>query len=158
MNSSLYSALVHVHSVGRWVVLILLIIAIFNSLVAGSRPFIKSDARTGLLLTIFSDLMLLVGFVLWFWGPLGYNQIKNATGGMGEVMRNATTRFYGVEHLVAMLIAIVLMHIGKAQGKKRISDRAKHRRTVIFYSLALDIILLSIPWPFRVVGAGRGWY
>jgi hypothetical protein len=53
---------------------------------------------------------------------------------------------------------VVLMHIGKAQGKKQLSDRAKHRRTMIFYLLALLIILASIPWPFREVGAGRGWY
>jgi hypothetical protein len=57
-----------------------------------------------------------------------------------------------------MLIAIILLHIGKAQGKKRISDKAKHRRTLIFYFLALLIILASIPWPFREIGADRGWY
>ena len=45
-----------------------------------------------------------------------------------------------------------------AQGKKRISDSAKHRRTMIFYFLAILIILASIPWPFREIGAGRGWY
>ncbi len=157
MNSSLYSVLVHMHSVGRWILLILLVIAIFNSMVAGGRPFIKSDARTGLLLTIFADLMLLIGAVLWYFGPLGYNQIKNASG-MSAVMQNATTRFYAVEHLVAMLIAIILIHVGKTQGRKHISDNAKHRRTALFYILALVIMLISIPWPFRVVGAGRGWF
>jgi hypothetical protein len=63
-----------------------------------------------------------------------------------------------VEHLAGMLIAIILIHIGKAQGRKAISDRAKHRRTMIFYLLALLIILASIPWPFREIGVGRGWY
>jgi L-asparagine transporter-like permease len=57
-----------------------------------------------------------------------------------------------------MLIAIILIHIGKAQGKKRISDKAKHKRTLLFYVLALLIILASIPWPFRQVGAGSHWY
>jgi uncharacterized membrane protein YiaA len=133
-----------------------LLIAIFNSLVAGNRPFIKSDNRTGLFLTIFADLMLLIGIVLWFIGPIGYQQIQEK--GMSTVMSDATLRFYVVEHLVGMLVAIVLLHIGKAQARKPISDRAKHRRTVIFYTIALIIILLSIPWPFREVGAGRGWY
>jgi hypothetical protein len=156
MNNDMYNILLHIHSAGRWIVLLLLLIAIFNSLVAGPRPFIKSDNRTGLLLTIFADIMLLVGIALWFIGPWGYKQIQES--GMSAVMSNATSRFYVVEHLVGMLIAIVLLHIGKAQARKHISDRAKHRRTVIFYTIALLIILLSIPWPFREIGVGRGWY
>lgn len=156
MNNELYNVLLHLHSAGRWIVLILLLIAIFNSAVAGSRPFIKSDNRTGLFVTIFADLMLLIGIVLWFIGPWGYKTIQQ--NGMSEVMSNATTRFYVIEHLVGMLIAIILLHIGKAQARKPIGDKAKHRRTVIFYTIALIIILLSIPWPFREIGAGRGWY
>lgn len=154
MNEGLYNFLLHLHSIGRWIVLILLIIAIFNSMVAGKRPFIRTDARTGLILTIFADLMLLVGLVLWFLGPKGYALIQQS--GMAAIMRDPVQRFFVMEHNVGMLIAIILMHIGKAQGKKAISDRAKHRRTMIFYLLALLIILASIPWPFRALGGH--WY
>ena len=153
----LYSVMVHVHSVGRWIVLLLLLFAIFNSLIAGRRPFIKSDNTLGLLLTIFADLMLLVGIYLYFAGPWGYKQFQ-AYSNVGDLMRNNTSRFFAVEHMVGMLIAIVLIHIGKAQGRKAMSDKAKHRRTMIFYFLALLIILVSIPWPFRAIGVGRGWY
>ena len=156
MNAELYNFLLHLHSVGRWIVLLLLLIAIFNSLVAGPRPFIKSDARTGLLLVIFTDLMLLIGIAIWFLGSRGYEVIKTNT--MSEVMKDPFSRFFTVEHTLGMLIAIILIHIGKAQGKKRISDRAKHKRTLLFYVLALLIILASIPWPFREVGAGSHWY
>jgi len=156
MNTTLYNVMLHAHSVGRWIVLLLLLIAIFNSLVAGRRPFIKSDNRTGLLLTIFADLMLLVGIYLWFVGPKGYNLIK--ASGMAGAMSDATSRFFAVEHMVGMLVAIILIHIGKAQARKHISDQAKHRRTVIFYVIALLIILLSIPWPFRVIGSASGWF
>src|SRR3954468_12349496 len=116
MNGDLYSILLHVHSIGRWILLILLVIAIFNSLIAGKRPYIKSDARTGLLLTIVADTMLLVGLALWYWGPNAYQAIIKA-GGMSKAMDSPHTRFYGVEHIAGMLIAIVLIHIGKAQGK-----------------------------------------
>jgi hypothetical protein len=156
MNAELHNFLVHLHSIGRWIVLLLLLIAIFNSMVAGTRPFIRTDARTGLILTIFADLMFLIGLVLWFWGPWGYKLVQSK--GMGAIMSNPVERFYVMEHTIGMLIAIILMHIGKAQGKKAISDRAKHRRTMIYYLLALVIILASIPWPFREVGVGRGWY
>jgi len=157
MNTDMYNVLLHLHSIGRWLVLIFLLIAIFNSAVAGNRPFIKSDNRTGLFVTIFADLMLLIGIALWFLSPRwGYTTIQ--ARGMADVMSDATARFYVIEHLTGMLIAIILLHIGKAQARKPISDRAKHRRTVIYYSIALVIILLSIPWPFRSVAAGSGWY
>jgi hypothetical protein len=155
MNAELYNFLVHLHSVGRWIVLLLLLIAIFNSLVAGQRPFIKSDARTGTMLVIFTDLMLLIGIALWFLGSRGYNVIKGSN--MGEIMKEPTYRFFTMEHTVGMLIAIILIHVGKAQARKRISDSAKHKRTLIFYLLALLIILASIPWPFRQIGAASHW-
>ena len=149
--------MVHAHSVGRWIVLLLLLFAIFNSLLAGSRPFIKSDNRLGLLLTIFADLMLLIGIYLYFVGARGYKLIEQA-GGFSEVMKNAALRFNVVEHMAGMLIAIILIHIGKAQARRPIGDKAKHKRTMIFYFLALLIILVSIPWPFREIGMGRGWF
>lgn len=155
METSLYSVMVHLHSVGRWIVLLLLLFAIFNSLIAGSRPFIKSDNRLGLLVTIFADIMLLLGLYLYFVGPRGYKTFESY-GSMGAVMKDSAARFYAVEHMAGMLIAIVLLHIGKAQARKPMSDRAKHRRTMIFYFLALLIILVSIPWPFRQVAGG--WY
>ena len=148
--------MLHVHSVGRWVLLILLLIAIFNSLVAGRRPYIRTDARTGLILTIVADLMLLVGIYLWFAGGKGYKLID--ANGFGVVMKDATQRFFAVEHLAMMLIAIILIHVGKVQGRKLISDKAKHTRTLIYYTLALLIILASVPWPFRGIGANSGWY
>jgi hypothetical protein len=156
-TTSLYTALLHVHSVGRWVILLLLIFAILNSLIAGKRPYIRTDNRLGLLLTITADIMFLVGAYLWYAGAWGYKTIQNM-GSMGAVMKDSVARFYVVEHLLGMLIAIILIHIGKAQGRKRISDKAKHRRTMIFYLVALLIILASIPWPFREIGTGRGWY
>lgn len=156
MNSSLYNIMLHVHSVGRWLILLLLLIAIFNHMVAGRRPYIRTDARTGLILTIVADLMLIIGFYLWFSGAWGYKQIQ--ARGFGEIMKDHTARFYVVEHMAGMLIAIILIHVGKAQGKRQMADRSKHTRTLVFYLLALLLILISIPWPFRAIGASRGWY
>src|SRR5688500_3358385 len=107
MDSSLYTGLLHLHSFGRWIVLLLLLIAIFRSLTAGSRSFTKGDARVGLLLTIFADIMLLVGLYLWYAGSWGYQQIENQ--GMGEVMKEPMGRFYAVEHFAGMLIGIILL-------------------------------------------------
>jgi hypothetical protein len=153
MDSSLWNALVHAHSIGRWIVLLLLVFAILNSLIAGNRPYIRTDNRLGLLLTISADLMLIIGLVLWYYSPAGLPALKAGMSGM-----TAYNRFFAVEHFAGMLIAIVLMHIGKSQGRKPISDRAKHRRTMIFYLIALLIILASIPWPVREMFQNRGWF
>jgi hypothetical protein len=156
MSPDIYSLLLHTHSIGRWIVLLLLLIAIFNSLVAGQRPWIRTDARTGSILTIFADIMFLVGLALWYFGSRGYQEIK--VRGMKGVMENDTVRFFAIEHITLMLIAIILIHIGKVQGKKAISDRAKHKRTLIFYVLALILILAAIPWPFRAATASSHWF
>src|SRR5215203_6054678 len=103
---SLYNAFLHAHSIGRWIVLLLLVFAILNSLIAGNRPYIRTDNRLGLLLTIAADLMLLIGIYLWFAGPWGYKQIE--TRGMSEIMNDPSARFFVVEHLAGMLIAIIL--------------------------------------------------
>jgi hypothetical protein len=159
MNPSLYSVMLHAHSVIRWIVLLLLVFAILNSLIAGRRPFIRTDARLGLLLTIFADLMLLIGIYLWYVGDKGYHTIQRL-GSMAAVMKDPAARFFVVEHTTGMILAIILIHIGKAQGRKHISDRAKHNRTLLFYLIALIIILVSIPWPFRQIGmtSGTHWY
>lgn len=93
MDTTFYQAMVHVHSVGRWIVLLLLLFAIFNSLIAGRRPFIKSDNRLGLLLTIFADLMLLIGIYLYFVGPLGYKLFQKYPS-VGDLMRDSSARFF----------------------------------------------------------------
>ena len=147
--------LVLLHSIGRWVVLFILLIAIFRSLAAGNRNYTNTDQKVGLFLTIAADLMLVIGLILYFTGTFGYTQLS---GGMGTAMKNGISRYWGIEHQVGMLAAIILMHIGKAQGKNNLPHSSKHRRTAIFYILALIIIIISIPWPFREVGAGRGWF
>lgn len=153
----MYQILVHLHSVGRWIVLLLLLIAIFRSATAGNRPYEKADNTVGLLLTIFADTMLLIGLVLWFISPAwGYHSLT--ANSFGEVMKNPPARFFAVEHNLGMIVGIALIHVGKAQGKKSLPDRTKHRRMMWFYLIALLIILISVPWPFRVAGAGRGWF
>ena len=105
---------------------------------------------------ICADIMLLIGLYQWFTGPWGLKMIKASS--MSAVMKNPVARFFAVEHLVGMLIAIILIHVGYSYSKKNMPDKVKHKRVLVFFGLALLIILISIPWPFRVVGAGRTWF
>jgi hypothetical protein len=152
----MYNGILHMHSGLRWIVLLSLLIVIYRSATAGQRPFNNTDKRFGLFTTITLDIMLLIGIYLWFMGDWGLKSIQN--NGMQNVMKGSTLRFYAIEHPVGMLIAIILAHVGKTFGKKNIPDITKHKRTVLFFGLALLIILVSLPWPFREAGAGRHWF
>ncbi|HWC53398.1 MAG TPA: hypothetical protein VG676_07430 [Chitinophagaceae bacterium] len=152
----MYNVILHLHSSLRWVVLLLLLIVVYRSATAGKRPFNNADKKYGLFVMIACDVMLLIGIYQWIAGNWGLSSMQN--NGMKDIMHNPTLRFYAIEHPIGMLIAIVMAHIGKAYAKKDLPDPVKHKRTLLFFGLALLIILVSLPWPFREAGAGRGWY
>ena len=146
----MYQGLLHLHNFGRWVVIILLLVALFKSFsgMSGDKAYTNGDKKTGLFLMIAAHIMLLIGLYQWFAGPglEGINQL-----GMGGVMKNNVARFWSIEHPIGMLIGIILITIGRGQAKKNISDKAKHTRSFRLYLVALIIILASVPWPFREV-------
>ena len=151
-----YHGLLLVHSLLRWVILILLLVAIVKSYTGmnAGKPFSAGDKQVGLFLMISAHTTLLVGLYFWFFGPLGLANISNL--GFGEVMKDKVMRYYAVEHITGMLIAIVLITIGRGVAKKRIPDVAKFKKTFWFYLIALVIILATVPWPFRA-GIGKPW-
>ncbi|HPG11531.1 MAG TPA: hypothetical protein PLU37_08380 [Chitinophagaceae bacterium] len=151
----MYNGFLHLHSVLRWVLLIILLIAIYKSFADRRKPFTPGHRKAGMFAMICADIMLLIGLYQWFAGPLGLKSIQS--NGVSVVMKDPVLRFYAFEHTIGMLIAIALIHIGYSYAKKIIDDTVKHRRAIVFYGLALLIILISIPWPFRMVGAGRHW-
>jgi uncharacterized membrane protein len=147
----MYQGLLHLHNLGRWVVIILLLVAIVKSLsgMTGDKPFTNGDKKLGLFLMISAHIMLLLGLYQWFAGP-GLGSIQNM--GMGNVMKNNVARFWTIEHPFGMLVAIILITIGRGSAKKNIADKAKHSRSFWFYLIAFIIIIATVPWPFREVG------
>ena len=145
----MYTGLLHLHNLLRWVILILLVIAIIKSFsgMTGKKPFTKGDKKTGLFLMIAAHIQLLIGLYEWFFGAWGLKLIRNV--GMGEAMKEPAYRFWTVEHITGMLIAIILITIGRGASKKNISDRAKHSKTFWFFLIAFILILAVVPWPFR---------
>ena len=136
--------IVRAHSGLRYVVLGLLIAAIF---VAYGKWNQKAEATSKVYLfaLISVHVQLLLGFALYFWSPkVNFSLIKDKF-----------YRFYSVEHLTGMLIAIVLITIGYSLAKRTL-NASKHRKILIYYGVGLLLILVSIPWPFRNLGAG--WY
>ena len=141
----MYTGLLHTHNMFRWLVLIALVLAVLFALAGwfGKREWNKKDNLTGLLLTIFMDIQLLVGLILYaFVSPV----TKAAFNDFGAAMKNADLRFYAVEHILIMLVAVVLVHIGRAKSKKDVANWKKHRSAAIFYGIALLLVLAGIPW------------
>ncbi len=150
------SVLLLLHSILRWVILVLLVVAIvksYNGMTAG-RSFSESDRKVGLFLMISAHTTLLLGLLLWFFGAFGLALVEDP--GMGVVMKNAVMRYWVVEHFVGLLIAIALITIGRGVAKKSIPDATKFKRAFWLFLVALIIILATIPWPFRT-GVGRPW-
>jgi hypothetical protein len=65
--------------------------------------------------------------------------------GMKAAMGTSVTRFWAVEHIFSMLIAITLITIGHVKYKKGGAPTT----TLILYVIALVLIFAAIPWPFR---------
>jgi hypothetical protein len=63
-------------------------------------------------------------------------------------MHERQIRFFGMEHITVMILAIVLIIIGSIKTKLQMDDTVKFKTMIIWYSVALLAILTSIPWSF----------
>jgi hypothetical protein len=138
------SGLLHLHNFLRWVILFFLLIAVVQSL--GRKPGLK---KTSLWLLIASHITLLIGLYQYFTSAVGYKLIQ--ANGFGGVMKDSAMRFWAVEHITGMLIAIILITIARGKAKRGGFPS-------VLYLLALVIILAVIPWPFRVPEISRPWF
>jgi hypothetical protein len=141
----LYNILLNAHSGLRWVVLLLIIVTIINAAQGmNSRRMISlRDKRLSLVSLSFVHLQVVIGLVLYFISPRV--QFSAST------MSNKMLRFFTVEHLVGMLIAVILVTIGHRKSKS-----GSLKEVFWYYVIALIVMLVTIPWPFR--GLGSGWF
>ncbi len=146
----MYVILKHAHSGLRWVVLLLLLVAIANALVKwrGNQSYTDGDRKMALFAMIFVHLQLVIGLILYFISPL--------VEFSAETMKNSVLRFYTVEHFTTMILAIAIITIGYSQAKRKAEDIARFKATFTYYLIGLILILVGIPWPFRFPGAG--WF
>jgi hypothetical protein len=142
-----------IHSILRWAVLLFGIWAVLAALTAvvSKREYRNSDNKSSLFFMISCDIQLLMGLILYFTG-MWFDKVK---AGMGAVMKDPAERFFAVEHALMMIIAWLLVHIGRSMAKRADTDAQKHKRTLIYFGIALIMILLMIPWSFRQPGIAR---
>ena len=142
----MYTGLNHAHSGLRYLVLAFIILAVVDAILAISsgKGFTKKSKMFSLMGLIFSHIQLLIGLVMYFMSPW----FSALTSNGSEVMGNAQARFFAVEHISMMIVAIALITIGYSRAKRQDDDKRKSKTILIFYGIGLVIIFAMIPWPF----------
>jgi uncharacterized membrane protein len=136
--------LLRAHSGLRYVVLGLLLAAIFIAY-SNWKSNKSGDSKVYLFALIATHTQLLIGLILFAMSPkVNFSLISEKV-----------FRFFSIEHGFMMLIAIILITVGRVRSKK-LEGADKHRTVLYFYALALIIMLVAIPWPFRNLGSG--WF
>lgn len=141
--------MLHAHSGLRWLVLILLLVAIFNAFSKKNNSnFTAGDKKIYMFSMVLFHIQFLLGFVMYFTS----GKVQFFKGWMKEDV----FRFFGMEHLLIMTIAFVLLTMGYSKSKKA-SGAKKHKVIATFYTIALILVLAGIPWPFREALGGQ-WF
>jgi hypothetical protein len=144
---SIYEIFKDLHSWFRYVLFVLVLLAIIQSLIGwfGKKAYTEGNRKINLFAMISADIQLLFGIVLYFLSPL----VKFNSG----TMKDNTLRYFTVEHWVMMLIAIALIHIGHSKSKKAITSEKQHKSIAIFYIIAILVIIGAImAGPIHVFG------
>ncbi len=130
--------LVVLHSLNRFVLLALMLLVLYRSLMGwlNKSPFEKTDDKLSLFLFISTHTQLLLGIILYFISPVVIFS--------GTSMKDSVARYWLVEHITGMLIAIVLISLGRILSKKLSDSTAKHKRMFIYNIVALIVILAII--------------
>ena len=150
----LYPIVLTIHSILRWLVILTALFAIIRAStgISFKRGWMEMDNRAGMLFVSILDLQVLIGIILYFFlSPTTTHALQN----FSAAMSNEAARFFTIEHVSLMIVAAAAVHIGHALARRAPTPIQKHRRSAIWFGLALIIILLAIPWPF--LSYGRPW-
>ena len=139
----MYNFFLQLHSGFRFIVMVLLLLAILQSLAGwfGNRPYTNINRKINLFTLISAHIQLLIGLALYFISPL----VQFNSG----AMKDDTTRYWTMEHIGLMIFAIILITVGHARSKRVLAPSGKHRTIAIYYSLALLVIVLTIMMSMR---------
>jgi hypothetical protein len=132
----MYGTFLLLHSLVRYFVLILLIVLIVKSFTGwqGKKEFTGADNKISLFTLIFTHIQFLLGLILYFISPFV------VFGGE----RDATSRYWTMEHITMMLIAVVLITVARSTSKRMTDSTSKHKRLFILNTIALVIIIAAI--------------
>ncbi|MBF4516593.1 hypothetical protein IRZ71_09565 [Flavobacterium sp. ANB] len=142
----MYQSLLFCHSILRWLVLGSLLYSIFRAYKGFSTQslFTKTDNSVRHWTATIAHIQLIFGILIYVQSPI----VKYFWKNFKEGIQNSEFVFFGILHIFLMLSAIVLITIGSALAKRKANDNDKFKTMLLWFSIALIIIFITIPWPF----------
>jgi uncharacterized membrane protein len=142
----MYAFILALHSLIRWFVLASLIFALYRAYGGWllKKTYSKIDDRVRIITANIAHIQLTIGIWLYFISPIANYFISH----FKEAVHERQIRFFGMEHITMMLIGITLITIASAKAKRKITDHEKFKTMAIWLTIALLVILSSIPWSF----------
>ena len=136
----MYHFLQKFHSGWAYIAFLFLIIAVVYSLIGlvSKKEFTATSRKIALVVLITVHIQLLIGLILYFVSPLGFNSLGQ--------MSDKLVRLTSLEHPLTNIIAIALITYGWIKHKKASSNHAKFLSINLFYALGLLLISAKIPW------------
>jgi len=141
----MYGFVLAVHNILRWIVLILLVVALIRAYWGwfGKREWTSTDRKIGMFYSISLDIQLLLGLILYFFlSPI----TKVVFSDFSSALTGSGSRFFVLEHVLLMVLAVILAHVGVAMARRTEDAVLKHRQAAIWFSLSLIALLLGMPW------------
>jgi uncharacterized membrane protein len=142
----MYSLFLFLHSWMRWVAIVAGVLAVVG-LVTNRAS--NGGNRWGRIFAISLDVQFLLGLLLYFVVSPNMTAIR---ANFGESMGTRSTRFWAVEHVTFMVLALVVLHMSQAMARKASSPAGRHSRLLIGTIIALLAILGGTPWPGTTSG------
>lgn len=142
----MYQTLTFLHSLFRWLVLLSLLCSVFRAWKGyfSRKEFSGTDHSLRHWTATIAHIQLVLGITLYTQSPLTQYFWKN----FDQAKASLELLFFGLIHIGLMLTAIVLITVGSSMTKRTKDDRERFRTMLVYYGIALIIILLAIPWPF----------
>ncbi len=142
----MYAFVLTTHSYIRWFVLFSLLFAVYNAYKGwlGNKVFTPFDNRVRNITVTIAHIQFVLGLTLYSISPLVSYFLHN----FEEAKKNNEIRFFGMEHGTMMIIAIIIITIGSSLSKRKKTDKQKFKTMAIWFTIALIIIFIMIPWKF----------
>lgn len=145
MLANHYPLLLSVHGIIRWCVLFsaCAALAVYAAGFSRRKPFAPAGRIASLIYICFLDTQVLTGIFLSFASPLA----KAFWANPGAAMKIHDPRYFAVEHVVIMLLALTLAHVGSVRSRKAsLSSREAYLSAFRWHAASLLVILTGIPW------------
>ncbi len=141
----MYTTILTLHSWLRWLALVAGIAATIAAIRDDTPPPAPSRAdRWGLILMITLDIQLLLGLALYFAVSPVVAAIRE---NFALAMRDPVARFWAVEHITTMIVAVAVVHVGRVLARKAKTAESKKMTQFVCFGIATLLMIVAIPWP-----------